>query len=72
MDAAKYPVNQREQNRVGNEDQRQKSGQTAKPERKRKEEGKRRKCTRKAMSVQNESEESVDEYWNKVGAKPKS
>ncbi|XP_067832719.1 bucky ball-like isoform X2 [Heptranchias perlo] len=72
-DGAKYTVNQREQNRVGNEhNERQKSGQTARPERKRKEEDKRRKYTRKAMSVQNESEESVDEYWNKVGAKPKS
>ncbi|XP_078071653.1 uncharacterized protein LOC144495511 [Mustelus asterias] len=73
LDAAKYPINKREQNGNGTEHQeRQKPGQTAKPERKRKEEGKRRKCRRKATSVQNESDESVDEYWNKVGAKPKS
>ncbi|XP_043544737.1 uncharacterized protein LOC122549283 isoform X2 [Chiloscyllium plagiosum] len=73
LDAAKYPLNQREHVKAGNEhSERQKLGQTAKPERKRKEEEKRRKSTRKAMSVQNGSEESVDEYWNKVGAKPKS
>ncbi|XP_048452375.1 uncharacterized protein LOC125483037 isoform X2 [Rhincodon typus] len=72
LDASKYPINPREQIKTGNEhNERQNLGQTAKPERKRKEE-KRRKSTRKAMSVQNGSEESVDEYWNKVGAKPKS
>ncbi|XP_072425678.1 uncharacterized protein [Chiloscyllium punctatum] len=72
LDAAKCPLSQREHIKAGSEhSERQKLGQTAKPERKRKEE-KRRKSTRKAMSVQNGSEESVDEYWNKVGAKPKS
>ncbi|XP_038666341.1 uncharacterized protein LOC119972878 isoform X1 [Scyliorhinus canicula] len=72
LDPTKQPVHQREQNGAGTEcPERQKPGLTANPERKRKE-GKRRKCPREALNVQNESEESVDEYWNKVGAKPKS
>ncbi|XP_051879387.1 uncharacterized protein LOC127574423 [Pristis pectinata] len=70
-DMAKYIINQREQTKVVSEHQElQKPGQISRLERKH--EGKRRKCTRKTMSVQNAGEDSVDEYWNKVGAKPKS
>ncbi|XP_007899090.2 uncharacterized protein LOC103183429 [Callorhinchus milii] len=60
-------VGRREAARLDSELQR--AWQAAKPERKRKE---KKKCVQKAMSVQNESEETADEYWNKVGAKPKS
>ncbi|XP_069777173.1 uncharacterized protein [Narcine bancroftii] len=69
---AKYIPNEREQIKVGHEYQEfPKSGQISKPELKHTE-GKRCKCTQKTRSVQNASEDSVDEYWNKVGAKPKS
>lgn len=72
QDMIKYIINQREQTKLGTEHQeRRKSGQISKLERKQKG-GRRHKYARKTMSVQNASEDSVDEYWNKVGARPKS
>ncbi|XP_059841329.1 uncharacterized protein LOC132402483 isoform X2 [Hypanus sabinus] len=72
QEMSKYIIHRREQAKEGAEHQEcQKSGQISRLERKHKV-GKRYKCARETMNVKNASEDSVDEYWNKVGAKPKS